>query len=250
MTRNPRILTILAAATAASLAAASTAGAAVIDFEGGTDDQQIFPDTFDDTNVSFVALEGHSLYFEERGEDGTDGYLYDQGNENDVEAPGAGSSLGNYFMRAETDVSDRTIAPGRVFAMQYDKGVTTPISGEIWDIDGEDTQGTEQWIVSLYDGTGTQLAQQTSPHGVHHQSGSFDGLPWTFAFDGSGGYSLADVRRVDFSFAGDKRFGNGFGFDNFETGAPVPLPAAAWFLITALGGLFGVRFFKTGRSES
>ena len=30
--------------------------------------------------------------------------------------------------------------------------------------------------------------------------------------------------------------GIGLAFNNFETGAPVPLPAAAWFLITALGG--------------
>jgi hypothetical protein len=245
MDKRRLIAAALAAGTAGALWAAPAAEAAFIDFEGGTDDQQIFPDTFADTNVRFVALNDHTLFFEGRGEDGVDGYLYDQGGRNDVEAPGAGSSLGNYFMRAENDVHDRTIAPGKVFSMEYDRGVLTPISGEIWDIDGERTQGTEQWVVSLY-GSGGQLAEVTSPLGTDHVGGSLDGLPWSFQFDGSdagfGSYSLTDVRRVDFAFVGDKSFGNGFGFDNFDTGAPVPLPAAAWFLITALGGLFGVRW--------
>ncbi|WP_170294754.1 VPLPA-CTERM sorting domain-containing protein [Roseospira navarrensis] len=38
---------------------------------------------------------------------------------------------------------------------------------------------------------------------------------------------------------------DGWGADDFTVGA-VPLPAAAWFLLTALGGLVGTRWLKKG----
>lgn len=239
-----------AVAAVAALGIAGSAHAAVIDFEDGTDDQEIAESTFDRFNVTFTAVENIDLFYEERGSNGIDGFLDDPAGEYDQEDEDTTASLGNYFMRTNEAVSVRDLGGGgKVFQMTYQRAPEKPISGQIWDIDGNESQGTEQWRVEAFDADNALIATVVSPLGTDNRNGSLNAEPWTFTFDGAG-YDLASVNKLTFDFIGSKTEGIGLGFDNFQTGAPVPLPAAAWFLITALGGLFGARWLKRGKTEA
>lgn len=234
--------TTMVAVAAFAAAGIAPASAAVIDFEGGADDQAITASTFSAQNVRFEAAEGVDLAFEKVGDDETDGFLYDADRAYDRAAENPGR-LGDTFMRTGQQVSSRDLN-GPVFSVAYDRAPTLPIGGEIWDIDGNSAQGTEQWAVQAYSSEDALIAEQISPEGTKLGAGTLDGRAWSFLFDGEG-YDLGDIARIDFSFIGTKDRGIGLAFNNFETGAPVPLPAAAWFLITAVGGLVGARWLRS-----
>jgi hypothetical protein len=236
-------LTLTAIAAVAALGV-TPASAAFIDFEGGVDDQEITPSTFSDTGISFVGASGVGLFFEQTGDDETDGFFNNRERSYDEAAAGHGASLGTYFMRTGENVSSRGL-PLDVFSVEWSYRPRTPVSGQIWDIDGDPSQGTEQWAVRAYDASDVMIAEQISPLGDSFGAGSLDAKPWTFSFDGSG-YDLTSLATLKFSFIGTKETGIGLAFDNFDSGAPVPLPAAAWFLMTAIGGLLGARWLRGG----
>jgi hypothetical protein len=159
-------------------------------------------------------------------------------------------SLGNFFLRGP-GVTEPYLQGGNpsmdgdpIFSILYLTAPTGKISGEIWDIDGVTVNGTptsEKWVVTAWDSAsgGTLIETQTSLEYFVNDSTSLDGAAWLFSFAAN-----PAIKRLDFAFDGNKTQGVGVAFDNFETGiAPVPLPAAAWLLLSGLGGLglFGRR---------
>jgi hypothetical protein len=117
----------------------------------------------------------------------------------------------------------------------YDSAVSAA-SGQIWDIDGNTSQGTEQWDVQAYDSANNLVASILSPLGSTNGAGSLDGLPWTFNLAGG------EFSRIDFVFTGTKERGVGLGFDNFNTSSvSVPEPGSLALLTLGLLGTVAVR---------
>jgi hypothetical protein len=247
-----RLRTILAAALVLPMAGVTLteakAASVVLDFEIGglgytpTDNQLVGPNTFNAYNVRFVPGQS-GLAFEEQGDQGSgddSGFVNDPAGTRDTERPDAAGGLGEYFLRQTLTLGSQQNfnADDPIFSIQYLATPTGHISGEIWDIDGNNSQGTEKWVVSAFDASNNLLNSVTSPVGTTTNNGDnpFQAGPWTFAFDPaalSGG-----IDRLDFLFHGTKTEGIGVAFDNFQTGvAPVPVPAALPLLVSGLGAL-------------
>lgn len=232
----------------ASLLAATTCHAALIDFEttpgGGTptDDgilSSLTPYTLGGVQVSFGfdydtngAIDADAI-FEMSGTFPTEppnaGFSGSHGI--DTPDPGFAAQLGNWFLRSPIAGSDF----GH-FIIQYvaTSGPVTAASGEIWDIDGTvDNFGnalTEEYTVRAYDSIGTLLATQVSPLGtLTTPFAPLDGQPWQFSFSGL----TAGIDHIIIDFTGTKPGGIGLAFNNFYP-TSVPEPSA---LILALSGL-------------
>jgi hypothetical protein len=252
-TATLRAGTVLTAMLAIGLAGAS---GALIDFEtlpGGatpTDNQTISTEYaaladggvsfyYDGDNDGLPDADGQGgyapMYLEKSGPaDGTtdtdpQAYLYDQAGTADLIDPSETRSLGDYLLRATTDVTSR---PPFSMIIRYTDAASA-FSGEIWDIDGNTSQGTEKWTVEVYasqgDATGSSLITAfDSPEGTFNTAGSLDGKAWFFSFDGAD-YGNATVEEVRFVFSGTKTTGIGLAFDNFNSTA-VPEPATLTLL--------------------
>jgi hypothetical protein len=225
--------TILLAALVGGVSSAH----AIIDFEAigianGDNYEVPTTTTFTDGGVSFQfgvdsnGLTGgiardSSAYIEQVGSsDSTDGFAYDQGTTafdgHDVSADGyTGLDLGGYFMR--TQALDASGTPP-MFVIEYTSGSPTAASGQIWDVDGIDASKTEQFVVTAYDSTSTEIASVTSPLGTSNGAGSLDGLPWDFSIAATGGDV---IKFITITFTGSKENGVGLAFDNFNA---VPEP--------------------------
>jgi hypothetical protein len=188
------------------------------------------PVTTEYTTPEGVTFQGGFL--EQYDDDGTDGFVNDQMSVRDVGNDEPNSGLGNWFLRTDGTINVDG-STSRSLRITY----STPVSeasGEIWDIDGNPSQGTEQWRLIFSDG-GTQVGTLDSPEGKDNGPGSLDGLPWEFNAMPGG---LFD--QIDFTFIGSKESGIGLAFDNFNTNeADVPIPASLAFLGAGLVG-FGL----------
>ncbi len=154
-----------------------------------------------------------------------------------VPAPGEPRTLNDFVLRRNTAVEDS----GRPVSLVIDcvTGDTRALGGEISDIDGNTNEGTEQWKVSVFDGSGTPLASQTSPLGDDFD---LDGEAWAWSFAGLS----APAKRVRIDFTGCKESGIGLAFDSFSVDrAIVPAPATLLLLDT---GLIAVGAFARRRS--
>jgi hypothetical protein len=172
--------------------------------------------------------------FEDYGDDGgteptgTTGFLNDATGQRDTAAAGFSGQLGNWFLR-------QSVGGGSVFhpfIVQYDTTETiTAMSGEIWDIDGNPVQGTEQWLVEVLNGSGTVIASSLSPLG-DSVSGAYQAKPWNFGF-----INLSDnASRLRISFIGTKTSNIGLAFNNFVPDfSAVPEPGSG---LLAFAGLF------------
>lgn len=216
-------------ATAVALLVSGPASAGFIDFENGPalglgDNDSL---TTEYQGTDGVRFEG--AFLEASGEEDANpqGFLTDQTGGFD-DAFDATPGLGDWFVRTGGEVSERG-GQSVFLSIFYDSAVTAA-SGQIWDIDGNNSQGSEQWDVRAFDSDNNLVTSALSPEGTTNGPGSLDGLPWTFYLTGG------EFSRIDFVFTGTKETGVGLGFDNFNT-ASVPAPGT----LALLGlGLFGI----------
>lgn len=215
-------------ALAATLGLASPALAGFIDFEDAL--SRGLGDNLPVTN-EYQATDGvvfERAVIERIGENRDDGFLNDQLRERDTETGSPEPGLGTFFLRTATDFSNR--GPGDTFMSVVYDAPETAASGEIWDIDGNRSQGTEKWDV-VFTLAGNPVETVASPEGTTNGAASLDGLPWLFAYSGSA------FDRIDFVFTGTKQTGIGLAFDNFRTDAVIPVPATLGLLGLGLAGL-------------
>ena len=122
------------------------------------------------------------------------------------------------------------------FIIQFD-AATRPaqVSGEIWDIDGTDNLGFEQWLVQAFGATGDAIQSLQSPLGLDPTDlNSLDGLPWLWTM----GPGMA-IDRIEISFMGSKLDRIGLAFDNITVSSnahmPEPSSLAVFFGLGAIG---------------
>jgi hypothetical protein len=155
--------------------------------------------------------------FEKIGVNKPDGFESNFANSDDIAAPGFENQLGTFFLRQPDGIGT---VPGPFIAAYNSPIPINAISGEIWDIDGQPAQGTEQWRVDVLNASGDVLATTTSPLGKFAGPNSLDGKPWEFSFVGL----PASADAVRLTFIGTKQT-IGLGFNNFSF-TTVPEPSA------------------------
>lgn len=160
------------------------------------------------------------VFIEEVGAtDPLNGFKYDQGNVFDTEDPGATSTLNSYFLRTDpVGTGGNSLDGDAVFLIEYTDGTPLEATGQIWDIDGNPSIGTEQYTVTAYDSALNVLDTDISPLGTVNGAGSLDGQPWTFSIA-----SLTPFQFITIDFTGTKGTNIGLAFDNFSA---VPEPSA------------------------
>ncbi len=208
----------------------------IIDFEtlpGGapSDDLPISTQYLADFGVTFgldtdgdgFADPGVYPIMEAQGADGTDGFNNDTLGLRDTAAPGFEGDLGLFFLRGTAPV------PPIGLVVLYANPVSGA-TGDIWDIDGSGSQGSEQWLVEGmgqdyvdYGDLSDVVATDLSPEGTDL---TLDGKPWTFLLN-SGSPTIHAIR---ITFVGTKTSGIGLAFDRFSPslGDPTPTKRASW----------------------
>jgi hypothetical protein len=147
-----------------------------------------------------------------------------------ADTPALSLQLGQWFLRSQTTGLDF----GR-FVIQYTSATpVTAASGEIWDIDGQQSLGvTEQYTVQAFDAASTLLATQVSPTGLlDTATAPLDGQPWAFSFSG-----LSNIDHIWVTFTGTKTSGIGLAFNNFRPTTAAPEPAGALMAVMGLAGI-------------
>lgn len=180
---------------------------------------------------------------EKVGDNGPNGFLNDvSGNWDDpvtnTPVPPQGLGLGNWFLRSDGLITDRG-GEGVYLRIGYVDFVTAA-SGQVWDIDGNSSQGSEAWAIKAYmdnnngDYSDDQLVASISSdeYSVTGNTNSLNGQPWNFSLSSGQAFN-----RLDFVFTGSKETGVGLAFDNFNYDSAAiittPTPAAIWLF--ALG---------------
>jgi hypothetical protein len=256
MTYHDKTLGFAAAlATGMSLMAAvpATASTMTINFESGYSDNDELADGHalldsagNPTNVTISTPNENTMSVEAAGDSGAsttdddtspDSFWNDPlgGAFEDTESAGFENGLGNFFLRNTTALTFDAGAVNPVFSLLFGGKGAAMVSAEIWDIDGNDSQGTERWTLNAYDNGGVGIGEIVSPKGTTTADDtSLNGQPWEFTFS-----DIGAISRIDFNFTGSKTSGIGVAFDNLSVTA-VPLPASALLLLGGLGGLGGV----------
>lgn len=217
-------------ATAVALLVSGPASASFIDFENsGLSDNDELTNQYQASNG--VTFQGAFLEAAGETDDNPDGFKNDQTGIYDDAFPST-PGLGDWFVRSSGEILERG-GQDVYLSIFYDTAVTAA-SGQIWDIDGNSNQGSEQWDVRAFDGDDNLVASVLSPEGTTNGPGSLDGLPWVFNLSG------AEFSRIDFVFTGSKTTGVGLGFDNFNTSS-VPAPGTLALLGLGLFGLAAAR---------
>ena len=209
------------------------ANATLIDFEtvpGDTPSDQLAISTqyLATDGITFSLSDGDTPFLEKTGSDSGVGFINDQMGWEDIEATSHNGELGNYFLRFEK--TSFASEPVPVLMISY----ATPInvaSAQIWDIDGVESLGTEQWKISALDNNQVIIDTLLSPLGTANDSTSLDGLPWTWSFN----HASNDIYAVELEFAGNKTSGIGLAIDNLSISSAVPLPPTLWLIGTGLG---------------
>ena len=132
----------------------------------------------------------------------------------------ANARLGNYFMRMGDGFFEGDFDRKDPFlTMSYLVAPTSPISLEVWDLDGVQSQSSSEGVrVDAVAANGAVLASIDSGQIAVNSSQSLDGQGLTYSFFASNGVVLTDIDRLELFFTGSKLSNIGIGFDNFETG--------------------------------
>jgi len=194
-----------------------------------------------DNDGDGLADSGKSAFLEAVGDDNKSGFVTDTRGTKDLDID-PDNNLDNYFLRTEGLGGN-----GGALLITYGDGegggLTAAAQGEIWDIDGNRGQGTEQWLVEAFDGDYNVIDSILSPVGTKNNADSLDGQAWTWAFE----RLENDIKAIRISFAGtkDARY-VGLAFDNFsadrvtgsadDTSTEIPEPASVLGLL-AIGGV-------------
>lgn len=207
----------------------------VIDFEtvpGGTpvNGLEISDQYLADYGVAFgLDLDGDGLpdpgaypRLEEVGKP-TWGFYNDHALQIDLAWPGYEAQLGQWFLVASFPTA------GTALTISYASPVAAA-GGEIWDIDGNELQGTEQWLVQALGADLSILDSVLSPLGTHLEPDGLNAKPWTFGFE----RELEEIWGLRIEFVGSKTEGLGVAFNNFSPSSPprppVPEPGTALLL--------------------
>jgi len=148
---------------------------------------------------------------EQAGVDSGWAFVNDFDHQDDEALPAYTAQLGTWMLRSGIAHA------GQSLLITYGGGVHDA-AGEIWDIDGNPEQGTEQWRIDALAFDGTVLASVLSPLGTTIDTGSLNGKPWSFDFD----RATDDVFGLRITFLGTKTFGLGAAFDHFYCTIPEP----------------------------
>jgi hypothetical protein len=164
--------------------------------------------------------------FEQKGPDGTNGFEGPPGQ--DRARIGFESRLGEFYLR-HPNVDLTLVQP---FIVDYDTSVVIKeLSGEIWDIDGNDNLGTEQWRIDVLTASGGVLGSRDSPVGMFGGPNSLNGMPWIFQFTDL----PIGVDKLRITFIGTKTERLGLAFNNFSPDVALPEPGSA--VLVTIGGL-------------
>ena len=145
--------------------------------------------------------------FEHVGPDDVDGFTSNVLGTEDTARQGFGDELGKFFLR--TPAGNGGSLPGPFIAEYTTINPIDALSGEIWDIDGNPREGSEQWRFDVLDRNGVVLASQLSPEGTTEGVNSLDSLPWTFHFNGLSSKGFVEDLRL--TFIGTKTSGIAVG---------------------------------------
>lgn len=140
----------------------------------------------------------------------------------------SGPGLGDYFLRGNNILSDFG-----VLRVDYVNGTSsTAVAFQIWDLDGNETLGSEQYLARFFNSNGDEIGAVATPS--FDQSGAFnslDGRPYLMTFDSAinaeAGFANQSIVRFEVDFIGTKADGIGVAFDNFNpTGIVIPEPSS------------------------
>ena len=162
----------------------------------------------------------------------------------------AGDGVGGaWLLRSDLAFTTGTGSAIEAFIIDFAGVLPSSVSGEIWDIDLQ-----ESWLVQAFDGGGLLLASTSltpldcaGPHPGTGDDDSCDGLPDSFLFTGLS----AGIGQIVVTYSGLTQ-NVGFGFDNFrilstiETEVPEPASLALFGL--GLAGLIWMQ--RRRRSQS
>jgi len=138
-------------------------------------------------------------------------FVNDVDHKDDEALPGYEAQLGTWTLRSGIAHASQSLL------ITYAGGVRDA-SGEIWDIDGNPEQGTEQWRIDALAVDGTVLASVLSPLGDTIDPDSLNAKPWSFDFH----RATDDVFSLRIDFVGTKTFGLGVAFDHLYCAVPEP----------------------------
>ena len=166
----------------------------------------------------------------------------------DTIAPSSAAQIGSFFLTDDGLTTGGLQNP--ILVASYSVA-SSFITADILDLDFSET-----FDIRFYDATtGGNLLNTISLSAG--SPGTGNGIATSIRYD----HGSADILRVEFEGRGNVTPAVGFfglGFDNFDSGvvlapnppSPVPLPASAWMLLAALGGIFKVSRSRSRRTAA
>ncbi|WP_299441745.1 VPLPA-CTERM sorting domain-containing protein [uncultured Rhodospira sp.] len=117
----------------------------------------------------------------------------------------------------------------------------------VWDVSGLTAFDTISfWMTDVLDVAG-KLSFQTTTGATYDTSITFPGAGGSNRNGSLFFISMSfDEAITSFKWSATAR-NDGWGLDDIKIGSAVPLPAAVWFMLTALGGLAGLRWMNQNR---
>ncbi|WP_299441133.1 VPLPA-CTERM sorting domain-containing protein [uncultured Rhodospira sp.] len=178
---------------------------------------------------------------------GIDHWSSNQGTGIEVQTEGAIGFTpkdGDYYIELDSEDVTGSDANSNAYQTAISLAANTLYNLTYWFTWREDSSAADNQItVTLSDGGGA--VETWDPNTQYDETGTIPDwqfISHAFSVDAAGDYTLAFAATPVGS-------GNEFGgfIDDVALNA-VPLPAAAWFMLTALGGLIGTRWLKKGQA--